>query len=94
MKFSEITERKDRSVGKVNPRTALQLKRSRARHPQATSDLDAFIIDYQKGQRQDRVDIGRLDDETDELEQENDQDQQKIRQLEREIEQIKNRSRP
>lgn len=92
MRIQELLEKKDSN--KVNPRTALQMKRSRARNPQADSDLDAFIIDYQKGQQQDRRDIGRLDYETDELEQETNASQSDIDRLDQEIEDLKRRIQP
>ena len=53
---------------KSNPRIERILKQLRARHPQAEDDLEALIYDFQTQQRQDRTDIGRLDQENDQEE--------------------------
>lgn len=55
-------------------------KQIRARYPQAKDLESAMALDYFKSQRQDRTDIGRLD-------QENDQEEEKIDDLERENDQ-------
>lgn len=97
MRFREIAEKKA-DVDKLNPKTALELRRSRAKYPQAASDLDALIIDYTRGQRRDRRDISRLDIENDQeqedinrLDLENDTDEMRLDRVEDEIEQIKKR---
>ena len=63
-------------------------KQIRARYPQAKDLESAMALDYFKSQRQDRTDIGRLDQENDQeeddidrLEQENDREQAEIARL-------------
>lgn len=97
MRFNEIKDKKV-STDKINPQTAFALRRSRARHPHAASDLDALIIDYNQGQKQDRRDITRLDYENDQeqedinrLDLENDTDAERLDRLEDELAKIKKR---
>jgi len=96
MKIIELFEREDPPMGRINPRNALILKKIKARHPQAKSELDALIADLHTGQRQDRRDITRLGNENeqeqaeiDRLDQENDRDESRLDQVEQELEAIK-----
>ena len=48
-----------------NQRTTRILRQLRSANPEARNDLEALLYDYRKSQRQDRVDIARLDREID-----------------------------
>jgi hypothetical protein len=71
-------------------------KQIRARYPQAKDLESAMALDYFKSQRQDRQDIGRLDQENDSeqediarLDQENDSEEQQIDRLQQELDKLK-----
>ena len=72
----------------VNPRTKRILRSIRARQPQATSDVEALLYDVRAQQKKDREDIGRLEKQRDDLEQDLKKD------LEREIDTLKQRRSP
>jgi hypothetical protein len=67
---------------KSTPRIDRILKQLRIRHPQAKDDLEALIYSFQDGQKADRRDINRLD-------QENDAEEADIEQLEQMIQALK-----
>lgn len=76
--------------------TKFMQRQIRARYPQAKDLESAMALDYFKSQRQDRVDIGRLDQENDQededidrLERENDQEQEEIARLKQMLSRMK-----
>lgn len=75
-----LTERKVAAT----PRLQRVISLLRARHPEATTDLEALAYEFLDTQRSDRREIGRLDAE-------NDQEEADIADLERAIGQLKKR---
>jgi len=75
-----ITERKVAA----SPRLQRAITLLRARHPQATTDLEALAYEFFDAQRTDRREIDRLDAE-------NDQEEADIADLERAISKLKQR---
>jgi hypothetical protein len=65
-----------------NPRLQRVMSLLRARHPQAETDLEALAFELLDGQRADRKDITRLD-------QENDQEESDIDRLERAVRELR-----
>lgn len=69
MLLMDLFEAKEANLRRT-PRTQRIMQRLRAQYPQAETDLEALLYDFQSGQRRDRQDIGRLDQEIDSEEQE------------------------
>lgn len=80
MHIQDLIEKKEEDLRKTQ-RTTRIMQRLRAKYPQAQTDLEAVLLNFNDGQRQDRIDINRLDQEVD-------REEQEIDQLEKEVDQL------
>jgi len=80
MHIQDLIEKKEEDLRKTQ-RTTRIMQRLRAKYPQAQTDLEAVLLNFNDGQRQDRIDINRLDREVD-------REEQEIDQLEKEVDQL------
>lgn len=77
MLLNELCEAKEANLRRT-PRTQRIMQRLRAQYPQAETDLEALLYDFQSGQKKDRQDITRLGSEIDNEEQEIQDIQQRL----------------
>lgn len=80
MHIQDLIEKKEADLRKTQ-RTTRIMQRLRAKYPQAQTDLEAVLLNFNDGQRQDRIDINRLDREVD-------REERDIDQLEKEVDSL------
>lgn len=84
MNLAELFEKKEPDLRK-SARTARIMQQLRAKYPQAETDLEALLYDFQQQQRRDRTDIARLDIENDQEEADIDDLEQDVNRIQRSL---------